>query len=61
MELIKQAARLYRQASSATYGEDFSRYMDQMISVTAHYAAQNNVTISEAENIIDDYIEKDKL
>ena len=60
MELIKQAARLYRQASRATYGEDFSRYMDQMISVTAHYAALNHLTVREAESIIDAYIERAK-
>ena len=58
MELIKQAARLYRQASRATYGEDFSRYMDQMIRVTKQYAVQNHLTEREAESIIDAYIEK---
>jgi len=60
MELIKQAARLNQLADRATYGEDFTRHIEQMISVTAHYAAQNHVTVREAEDIIDDYIEKAK-
>ena len=56
--LIKQAARLHRLADLSTYGEDCTRYLEQMDRVTAEYAVYAGVSLSKAYDTLNSYIEE---